>query len=105
MKAELILRRRLSFGNEAFAEMVIWKVPRPLVGSLHSFKYRLAYVEHGICIIRFDNESGKGDHVHIGERERPYDFFSMEKLVADFQEAVLGWRGQPRHRHDGRGHL
>jgi hypothetical protein len=36
----------------------------------------------------FDNERGKGDHKHIREVETPYVFESVEKLTADFMEAV-----------------
>jgi hypothetical protein len=93
VKAELLLRRRTKLGEEAFAEVVIWKVPRPLRGSLHSYKYRLAYIERGICVIRFDNEAGKGDHIHLDDSEWPYVFISTEKLVEDFEAAILGRRG------------
>jgi len=34
--------------------------------------------------VRYDNEAGKGDHRHVGKRERPYKFTSLEKLQADF---------------------
>ena len=36
----------------------------------------------------FDNERGKGDHVHIGEVETRYAFESVEKLTADFLSEV-----------------
>jgi hypothetical protein len=32
------------------AEIVIWKVPRPLKGSVHRFKYRLALVVDDVCV-------------------------------------------------------
>jgi Family of unknown function (DUF6516) len=93
VKAELYLRRRIELGENAFAVVVIWKVPQPLRGSSHHYKYRLAYVEDGVCVIRFDNEAGKGDHIHIDNRELPYVFTSPEKLLADFEAAILGRRG------------
>lgn len=34
--------------------------------------------------MRYDNESGKGDHKHIGNKEAPYEFVSVEKLMQDF---------------------
>jgi hypothetical protein len=93
MKAKLLLRSRNEVRDGAFTEMVIWKVPRAVQGSTHLFKYRLAFIVDDVCVIRFDNEAGKGDHVHIGNLEQPYAFSGTEKLISDFSEAVLGWRG------------
>jgi hypothetical protein len=39
---------------------------------------------NGTCLIRFDNESGKGDHKHVGSQEESYRFIDVETLVADF---------------------
>jgi hypothetical protein len=35
-------------------------------------------------MVRYDNETGKGDHRHEGDREEPYAFTDVETLVADF---------------------
>jgi hypothetical protein len=59
MQARLLLRERLILGEDRFAEMVIWQMPRPVPGSAHGFKYRLAFVVDEICVLRFDNEAGK----------------------------------------------
>ena len=61
-------------------------------GSLHSFKYRLAYVVGGKCVLRYDNELGKGDHRHTGRKEKPYDFVSVDQLLDDFLADVARWR-------------
>lgn len=92
MKAELLLRERYVLSETAFAEFAVWKVPRGLKGSAHLYKYRLAYVVSGMCVLRFDNEAGKGDHLHRGRHEVPYEFVSPEKLIADFWTAVDKWR-------------
>jgi hypothetical protein len=42
--------------------------------------------------VRYDNERGKGDHRHIGEREEGYAFVTLEQLLADFRRDVEGWR-------------
>lgn len=84
MKALLLLRERIPFSEDSFAELVLWQLPAPLAGSVHAFKYRLAFVKAGVCIVRFDNEAGKGDHCHVRGRQRPYGFVSPEKLVEDF---------------------
>ena len=79
--------------EDAFAEMVVWRVPHRLQGSEHPFKYRLAYVVDGRCLLRFDNEPGKGDHYHLGDEELAYKFDSLEKLLDDFWEKVDTLRG------------
>jgi hypothetical protein len=34
--------------------------------------------------VGYDNEAGKGDHRHLGLREEPYMFTTVEALIADF---------------------
>lgn len=80
-----LYRTRLTYSEVAFAELVLWSVPRPVAGSTHRYKYRLAYVVKGECVLRYDNEAGKGDHRHYLDREEAYGFVSPEQLVADFQ--------------------
>ncbi len=69
-------------------------MPTPVPGSGHGFKYRLAYVVEGVCVLRFDNETGKGDHKHIGDREVPYTFTTLAQLVTDFWSAIDEWNAQ-----------
>ncbi len=78
------LRRTLSV--RAFVELKVWEVPRPVPGSDHRYKYRLALVVDGVCVLRYDNEAGKGDHKHLGaeQREAPYHFVSLHQLLDDF---------------------
>lgn len=92
MKATLLLRERLTISETAFVEMVVWHVPEPVKGSGHGLKYRLALVSGGECVLRYDNEAGKGDHRHIGERETPYRFVDAETLQRDFWADVEEWR-------------
>jgi hypothetical protein len=84
MKAIPIMADRKWVGQDAFVELVIWQVPKPVEGSSHSFKYRLAYVIQDRCVLRYDNEAGKGDHKHIGGREVPYSFTGLDTLLGDF---------------------
>jgi hypothetical protein len=76
----------------SFAELRIWRVPRPVRKSAHLYKYSLAYVVRGECVLRYDNEAGKGDHRHVGNDEEPYRFSSPEKLLDDFWTSVDEWR-------------
>ena len=92
MKAKLLFRKREGLTETAFVELVIWQVPEPVRGSQHVFKYRLALVSEGICVLRYDNEAGKGNHKHVQEREVPYRFIDLENLQADFWMDVDGWR-------------
>ena len=95
MKATLLLRdKQVLSGGDAVLELVIWQVPRMLPGSLHRFKYRLALVVNGECVLRYDNEAGKGDHKHVGEREVPYAFTDLDQLLRDFRADVTAWRAK-----------
>lgn len=62
-----------------------------MAGCKHSFKYRLAYVVNGECVLRYDNEAGKGDHRHWGDMESRYRFTTPERLIADFQRDIERW--------------
>jgi len=96
MQARLVLKSREPLGNEQFVERVVWLLPAPLAGSVHDFKYRLAFVVAGRCVVRYDNEAGKGDHRHRtgpdGESELPYAFSTLQALLDDFWRDVDNWR-------------
>jgi Family of unknown function (DUF6516) len=87
VKATLLLKERTDLGD-AFVELVIWQLPRKLPGSNHRYKYRLALIRQGVCVVRYDNEAGKGDHRHVGRREERYQFLDLDTLIADFRDAV-----------------
>ena len=91
MKAVQLVSTRIAYSESAFAELVLWRLPNPLKGSAHAFKYRLAYVVRGECVLRYDNEVGKGDHRHLGKRERVYAFTTPDQLIADFQKDIARW--------------
>lgn len=73
-------------------ELRIWRVPGPTRGSTDDYEYALAYVVAGKCVIRYDNEAGKGDHKHFGDMEMPYAFTAPAKLLTDFWFDVDQWR-------------
>ena len=93
MKAVQLVRTRIIYSETAFAELALWQVPKPIAGSVHQFKYRLAYVVDGVCVLRYDNEVGKGDHRHFKGAEMPYTFSTVEQLMADFWSDVRALRG------------
>ena len=39
-------------------------------------------------MVGYDNERGKGDHKHLGQREVRYKFVDIETLMADFLRYV-----------------
>jgi len=92
MNARLLLNERHTISETSFVEMVVWQLPSSVSGSGHSFKYRLAFVVEGICVLRYDNEAGKGDHKHKGEEETPYEFITPQLLLKDFWNEVDNWR-------------
>ena len=91
MKATLVARTRIVYAENAFAELVLWKVPAPVIGSRHEYKYRLAYVVAGLCVVRYDNEAGKGDHRHFGGKESVYSFTTPDALLAAFERDIARW--------------
>lgn len=77
-------RDKKILADGAILEMVIWKLPEPDPERPHGYKYCLYYGKAGKRLVSDDNERGKGDHKHIGDREERYHFVSVDQLVADF---------------------
>ena len=94
MKTSLLARTRIIYSNKSFAELVLWRVPTSVPGSTHDYKYRLAYVVDAVCVVRYDNEIGKGDHRHFGGAESKYRFGTPERLMADFQSDIARWNDE-----------
>ena len=88
MPAEPLLDERHVISESAFVELVVWRVPAPVRGSQHEYRYRLALVVDSQCVLRYDNEAGKGDHRHVGDKEHEYRFNNAEQLLADFWSDV-----------------
>ena len=97
MKAIPLIRRRVVLAPDAFAEIAVWRVSEPVPPSGHPFKYRLAYVVDGICVVRYDNEVGKGDHRHYGAKESEYSFTTPEALLAAFERDIARWNRENTH--------
>src|ERR1035437_3693477 len=97
MKAVELIQTRVTYSEWAFAELVLWRLQKPTEGSSHRFKYRLADVVRGVCVLRYDNEVGKGDHRHFGGKEHTYVFTTPEQLIADFQHDIARWNNENRN--------
>jgi len=95
MKAKLIYHEKFMYADGAVREMVLWQLPKKTYDRPYGLKYRLYYgLADGTCIVRYDNESGKGDHKHIKDQEEFYLFKDVETLVADFLEEIEKVRNQ-----------
>ncbi|MDH3827691.1 MAG: DUF6516 family protein, partial [Desulfobacterales bacterium] len=85
MVARLLYREKYIYSDGAIREMVLWQLPNKTLDRPHGLKYRLYYgLGDRTSLVRFDNESGKGDHKHVGSQEESYRFADVETLVADF---------------------
>ena len=93
MKAELLLHERINYDDGAIVEMLIWRVPAPVLPSGHGLKYSLFYGHPGVRMVGYDNERGKGDHRHLMGRETTYAFRGVEQLMVDFWSDVRTLRG------------
>jgi len=77
------------YADGAIREMVLWQLPEKTAEKPYGLKYRLYYgLPDGTCVVRYDNEIGKGDHRHRGDREEPYQFKDVETLVAEFLQDI-----------------
>jgi hypothetical protein len=94
-KAILVIDRKENRNDGSIIQAIVWELPGPLRGSSHRFKYRLYFGKNGICLVRFDNEQGKGDHKHIKGVESPYLFKDIATLLRDFREAIRNCEVSP----------
>jgi hypothetical protein len=88
----------LSFGSfeieRAFAELALAGFEAgavPFISSNTDF-----HVVDGACVLRYDNEVGKGDHRHFDGRESNYNFTTPDRLIADFQRDMARWNNENR---------
>jgi hypothetical protein len=95
MTAQLIVSHKSIDEAGGIIQMIVWKVPAPIPPTTHGFKYRLVYVRGGRRLVGFDNERGKGDHMHLGQTELRYTFTTIDQLVEDFITEVEIIRGNP----------
>ena len=84
MAVRLLYHYKRIYDDGAILEARAWELDKPVIGSAHRIKYRLFYGIPGRRLVGYDNERGKGDHRHVGRREEPYRFVSLERLLDDF---------------------
>ena len=85
MMAQVLLVEPCPAAASRSTLMVLWQLPHKTPDRPHGLKYRLDYgLGDGTCLVRFDNESDKGDHKRLGSQAESYRFIDVETLVADF---------------------
>jgi hypothetical protein len=88
-KATVVVHEKRVLPNGLMIERVIYQLPAPTAERPHGYKYRLYCGDSkGCCLVRYDNETGKGDHVHRQGQEYLYPFVSLTRLLADFDHDV-----------------
>lgn len=86
--AVLIINSKV-FEGRWIIQRKVWVLPEVSTERSHGLKYSLFCGDATRCLVRYDNEAGKGDHRHYGEREEPYCFTTLEALLNAFQADVM----------------
>jgi len=63
------MKAKRIFYDKALLPEGFIRLPEPSAERPHGLKYRLFYGRDGIRLVCYDNERGKGDHKHIGNRK------------------------------------
>ena len=83
-KATLILDSKTILEDGRLIQRKIWQLATPDSSHKHGSKYSLYCGNSGVTIVRYDNETGKGDHKHIGSTEIAYVYKTLQQLLIDF---------------------
>lgn len=96
MSARLILDSKTVLVDGRIIQRRVWQLTAPTGDRPYALKFSLYCGRAGETVVRYDNESGKGAHKHVGaeEREEIYDFVSLVKLLIDFQQDVEELSGE-----------
>jgi hypothetical protein len=86
--AVLIINTKAVMGRW-IVQRTVWALPQASEERAHGLKYRLFCGDATQCLVRYDNETGKGDHRHYGDQEEPYTFTTLEALLEDFQADIV----------------
>ena len=90
MKAKIRFHQKLtlihgSTSEVAIAELKVFNVP---ITSHYpdglKFSMFLVLKDSGRVLLGFDNHRPKGPHLHLHDREIPYEFVSIDQLIEDF---------------------
>lgn len=96
MQARLLLDTKTVLVDGRIVERRVWQLPTPTAERPHGIKYRLYCGRNGKTIVRYDNETGRGDHRHVGPTEivEPYTFTTLHALLTDFVQDIESLSGE-----------
>jgi len=92
MKAKLVFHAKTIKGDE-IVEVKIWQMPKSLERP-HGIKFSVVYVKGGKMLLGYDNAEQKVYHRHYLDKEAPYEFENIWKLIDDFKSDLEGIRGR-----------
>jgi hypothetical protein len=92
MKAKLVFHSKTVKGDE-IVEVKIWQMPKSL-DRPHGIKFSVVNVKGGERLLGYDNAEQKGCHNHFLDKEAPYEFENIWKLVGDFKSDLERIRGR-----------
>lgn len=88
MNARLSSHEKFVYSDGAIVEIKIWIVPKT-ARTPEGYKYSLVYIDNfGKRLLGNDNAEWKGCHKHIGYREEPYGFTTIENLSDQFLKEI-----------------
>lgn len=96
--AKRYTNRRIELPDKSVVSIVVWILPTATDERPHGYKFRLNYpAADGRMLVRYDNKTGKGDHRHIGDKQFPYEFVDVDKLLEDFWNDFEAARKESQH--------
>jgi Family of unknown function (DUF6516) len=93
-KATLILDTKTVLQDGRILQRKIWQLSQPEPGRPFGWKYSLYCGIGGRTIVRYDNETGKGDHRHVGAQERE-SAYVLPPLRNFWRISRAKWNGSP----------
>ena len=92
MKAQLVFHTKTIKGDE-IVEIKIWQTAESL-DRPHRIKFSVVYIKGGKRLLGYDNAEQKGYHRHFLDKEEPYEFENIWKLIEDFKSDLKTIRGR-----------
>jgi Family of unknown function (DUF6516) len=91
-----LLNEKTMLSDGRIVHRKVWMLPKATPDRPHGLKYSLYCGKDGKNIVRYDNETGKGDHRHVGpdEVENTYRFLSLVQLLRDFDRDIAELSGE-----------
>ena len=87
MKAVSVKRTKDTDERGNTIEIKVWRVPRT-PDKPHGLKYSLVYIVDETRVLGYDNAESRGDHRHYYDKEEPYRFTGIDRLLEDFYKDI-----------------